>query len=318
MHKLAYLDTSEEERYGKVEVLLQGVNEAQAILKVVGAKAEIFNDASLVAQLVAKLSDSGQEQWHLDWTSPEAVANQVTSGVWFLAWLERQGEAANSARICQQALSLTRQATARDTKNRTKIGKAFAAAGRPPPNQRLRAPTKREPGQQYGSRSPDHIPRKEWAQKLLTEEGAKEIRLTAQTRTGSCPVCWEPHVYHRRLPWGSISWPISRLQDCRAFQALSRPQRARVFEEKEGCTTCLSWTHPSSKCPLKEPKNPGPGTVSLRCQEREGRGYADKPTTGCYMEVTLRTPLPTQPWELLGNLGSPGQTCSWEGPWAAF
>ena len=151
------------------------------------------------------------------------MASQETSGIRFLAWLERQDKAANSGRIGQQALSLTRQATARDTKNRTKIGKAFAAAGRPPPNQRSRAPTRREPGQQYGSKSPDHIPRKEWAQKLLTEGGAKEIRRTAETRTGSCPVC--------RLPWGSISWPSSRLQDCGEFQALNRPQRARVIED---------------------------------------------------------------------------------------
>ena len=164
---------SEEEGYGKVEVLLQGVNEARAILKAVGAEAQIFNNASLVAQLVAKLPESRQEQWHLDRTSPEAVASRETSGARFLAWLERQGETANSDRIGQQALSLTRQATAQNNKNRTKIGKAFAAAGRPPANQRARAPTRREPGQQYGSRSPDHIPRKEWAQKLLTEEGAK-------------------------------------------------------------------------------------------------------------------------------------------------
>ena len=115
MHKLAHLDTSKEKGYGKVEVLLQGVNEAQAILKAVGAEAEIFNDASLVAQLVAKLPESGQERWHLDWTSPEAVASRETSGARFLAWLEKQGEAANSARIGQQALLLTRQATARIT-----------------------------------------------------------------------------------------------------------------------------------------------------------------------------------------------------------
>ena len=38
-HKLVHLDTSEEEGYGKVEALLQGVNEARAILKAVGAEA---------------------------------------------------------------------------------------------------------------------------------------------------------------------------------------------------------------------------------------------------------------------------------------
>ena len=214
----------------------------------------------------------------------------------FLAWLEIQGEVANSARLCQQALYLTRQVTTQDAKQRCGAGEeagpqtenhtrrakkgkqqgqgvagdAFVAAGRPPLNQRSRAPTRGGPGQQYGSRSPDHIPRQEWAQKLLTEEGSKEIRKTAEARTGPCPVCRDPHVYNRRMSWGSISWPSSRLQDCGAFRALSHPQRARVIEELRGCATCLSWTHLSPKCPLKEPKNPSPGTVSLRCQEREG------------------------------------------------
>ena len=51
-----------------------------------------------------------------------------------------------------------------------------------------------ELGQQDGSRSPDHIPRQEWAQKLLTEEGSKQIRGTVEARTGRCPVCRDKHV----------------------------------------------------------------------------------------------------------------------------
>ena len=141
------------------------------------------------------------------------MTSQETLGVQFLAWLERQGEAANSARLCQQALYLTRQVTAQDaeqrcgageeagpqTENHTMrakkgkqqgqgvAGETFAAAGRPPSNQISRAPTRGGPGQQYGSRSPDHIPRQEWAQKLLTEEGSKEIRRTAEARTAPVP-----------------------------------------------------------------------------------------------------------------------------------
>ena len=45
-----------------MEALLQGVNEARAILKAVEAETELFNDVSLVAQLVAKLPASGQER----------------------------------------------------------------------------------------------------------------------------------------------------------------------------------------------------------------------------------------------------------------
>ena len=47
MYKLVHLDTSKEEGYEKVETLLQGVNEALAILKAVEVEAELFNDVSL-------------------------------------------------------------------------------------------------------------------------------------------------------------------------------------------------------------------------------------------------------------------------------
>ena len=191
-----------------MEALLQGVNEAQAILKAVEAETELFNDVSLVAQLVAKLQASGQERWHQDQTNPEFLKSQKKVGVKFLAWLERQGEAANLARLTQQALSLARQATAQNAVQRCAsggkaghkaenctrregrgkhldqglAGSAFAASGTSQHNQRSggssrrsRTPLGGEPGQQGGSRSPDHIPRQEWAQKLLTEEGSKRF-----------------------------------------------------------------------------------------------------------------------------------------------
>ena len=80
-YKLVHLDTSKEEGYEKVKVHIQGVNKAGAILKAVEAETELFNDVSLVAQLVAKLPNSGQEQWHQDRTAPEFM----TLGVQFLA-----------------------------------------------------------------------------------------------------------------------------------------------------------------------------------------------------------------------------------------
>ena len=108
-YKLVSLDTSKGERYEKVETLLQGVNKARATLKAVGAEAELFNDVSVVAQLVAKLPASEQERWHQDRTSTDFREDQRKLGEKFLAWLERQGAAANSARLTQQALSLTKQ-----------------------------------------------------------------------------------------------------------------------------------------------------------------------------------------------------------------
>ena len=62
-----------------------------------------------MAQLVAKLPASEQEGWHHDRTSPGFQEDQRKLGEKFLGWLERQGAAANSARLTQQALSLTKQ-----------------------------------------------------------------------------------------------------------------------------------------------------------------------------------------------------------------
>ena len=84
-------------------------------MKAVEAETELFNNVSLVAQLVAKLQTSWQERWHQDRTAPEFVKSQKKLGEKFLAWLERQGEAANSARLTQQALSLAKQATAQNS-----------------------------------------------------------------------------------------------------------------------------------------------------------------------------------------------------------
>ena len=48
--------------------MLQRINEAQATLEAVGAEAELFNDMSVVAQLVSKLSGLHQDRWHQDKT----------------------------------------------------------------------------------------------------------------------------------------------------------------------------------------------------------------------------------------------------------
>ena len=58
---------------------------------------------------MAKLPASEQERWHQDRTSPGFREDPRKLGEKFLAWLERQGAAANSARLTQQALTLTKQ-----------------------------------------------------------------------------------------------------------------------------------------------------------------------------------------------------------------
>ena len=97
-YKLVNLDTSKGEGYEKVETLLQGVNEARATLEAVGAEAELFNDVSIVAQLVSKLSASQQDLWHQDKTSTDFRNDQRKPGEKFLAWLDRQGP--GFARVC--------------------------------------------------------------------------------------------------------------------------------------------------------------------------------------------------------------------------
>ena len=112
-------------------------------------------------------------------------------------------------------------------------------------------------------------------QKLGTEEGSKELRATAEAKTGPCPVCKERHVYQRKLPWGSLQWPSNRLQECKAFQALSPPQRAKVIKEQGGCVMCMSWAHTRARCNKIRPYFEG--GPSIGCQEKEGSGVCRQP-----------------------------------------
>ena len=73
-----------------------------------GAEAELFNDVSVVAQLVSKLSGVHQDRWHQDKTSTEFMNDQRETGEKFLRWIERQGAAAVSARLTRQALALSK------------------------------------------------------------------------------------------------------------------------------------------------------------------------------------------------------------------
>ena len=108
-YKLASLDTNRGEGNKKVETLLQGVNEARATLEAVGAEAEQFNNVSIVAQLVSKLSASHQDRWHQDKALNDFRNDQRKPGEKLLAWLERQGDAAVLAQRTHQALALSKQ-----------------------------------------------------------------------------------------------------------------------------------------------------------------------------------------------------------------
>ena len=74
----------------------------------VGAEAELFNNVSIVAQLVSKLAASHQDRWHQDKTLIDFRNDQRKPGEKFLAWLERQGAAAVLARLTHHALALSK------------------------------------------------------------------------------------------------------------------------------------------------------------------------------------------------------------------
>ena len=81
-----------------------------------------------------------------------------------------------------------------------------------------------------------------------TEEGAKELRATAEEKGRQCPVCRGKHDYQRRMPWGTLQWPSDWLQECQAFNALSPQQRAKVIQEQDGCVIFVSWAHTQAIC----------------------------------------------------------------------
>ena len=136
--------------------------------------------------------------------------------------------------------------------------------------------TRNEPEEALGPRAVMHnYSPEEWKQKTGTEKGSKELRTTAEAKTGPCPVCKERHVYQRKLPWGSLQWQSDWLQECKTFQALSSPQRAKVIKEQGGCVACLSWAHVRARC--NRVRRHLEGGPSMGCQEREGAEVCGQP-----------------------------------------
>ena len=76
--------------------------------------------------------------------------------------------------------------------------------------------------------------------------------------------------------WGEADWPSTRMEACLAFKAESAPQRAKLLEDLGGCKLCTSWSHPRSRCNLMEPRNPGPGARTIKCQKKSGAGVCGK------------------------------------------
>ena len=100
-------------------------------------------------------------------------------------------------------------------KNATGLGVSISSGvgvgkirGRQEPERpQIRAPSGRSVQEQEPSREREarqEITLQERKQKMGTEEGFKELRATAEVKTGPCPVSNERHVYQRKLPWGYL------------------------------------------------------------------------------------------------------------------
>ena len=104
-----------------------------------------------------------------------------------------------------------------------------------------------------------------------TEEGAKELRATAEEKIGPCPICKKKtHEYQRRLLGGYLMWPFDWLHECKDFQALNPQQRAKVIQEQGGCVVCLSIAHTNVRCNMVWRHTEG--GPSIGCQEKKGSG----------------------------------------------
>ena len=279
--------------YEQVEALLQAVRTARTTLRSNGVESLLFGDYATVGLLVAKLPVSAQERWDFHTATLAAEDTPQGRGEEFCRWLEREGTAAASARLRNIACEQQRRARqgGTDTGNPTRCnkcgknnhqtldcnsgstlpslaGSALAAAGGRVEDKR------KEEGN--SSLDPGHIPKEEWAAKLRTKEGASELLRRLEGQGASCPVCRKIHYYRRKLSWGEIDWPSNRFDSCTAFTAATPPHRSKILDDHGGCTTCLSWAHTSRRCNLKEPRNPGPGARTLRCQEETGKGVCGK------------------------------------------
>ena len=69
-YQLLHLDTTQGQPHEQVEALQLGVAKSLSLLPSLKEEAEFLDALALIAHLVAKLTQSWQERWHLDRTDP--------------------------------------------------------------------------------------------------------------------------------------------------------------------------------------------------------------------------------------------------------
>ena len=224
--------------------------------------------------LVAKLPPAVQDRWDFKTTTLQKEDTPQERGEAFCRWLEVEGAAASSARLrslaleqqghragsesslrcgrCSKAGHSKADCTTTMANEMALTGNVLAAAGglteTGEPNRRA-----------GGNKDQGHISREDWARKLTSEGGCKELVARLLEQGAGCPTCKEVHWFKRKVPWGEADWASNRLESCPAFKNKTPPQRDKLLGDHGGCELCTSWSHPRKLCTFREPKNPGPG-----------------------------------------------------------
>ena len=229
MHRLKSSRMGSGPAYEQIDNLRLAVQTARAHLRAVGAEDELFSDRSIFGHLILKVPYTYQERWHLLTTDMVNKTSTETKGQMFTKWLEKEGEAANSARLMKMSASYSREdnmgnTTTSRTRDVPTLGSfqtdSFAADG-----------------SGYN-----------WRERLNTREGASEVKEALLKRVGVCPACKKNHSYARKFSWGTDEWPSQRLEACPTFVAFTPAVRAKLIEDEGGCGLCTSTSHVVKKC----------------------------------------------------------------------
>ena len=108
-HQLRNVKVGNGAAFEQLENLRIAVQTATAHLDAVGGKDELFVDHSIVGLLLSKIPYAYQERWYLLSTDPSKLVAGETTGMRFTRWLEKEGEAANGARLVQIGNNLQRR-----------------------------------------------------------------------------------------------------------------------------------------------------------------------------------------------------------------
>ena len=255
-HRLWCVKVGNGAAFEQLENLRIAVQIATAHLEAVGGGAELFADSSIFGVLLGKIPFAYQERWHLLSTNPRDVVVGETTGMRFRRWLEREGEAANAARLQQMGNALIRE----------EGGFGAHAVSRTREQATLGAV-------QTESFGADGII--QWREPMRTREAALEVKENLVRKLAPCPACQEKHTYERKFIWGTEEWPSQRFEACPLFLTLTPTARAKLVEDQGGCGLCTAWGHVASRCFMKE-KNRQGTIPDVMCKEGTSSGACQK------------------------------------------